>query len=307
MFGWRPFPRPGLTFLGRRAQPRSRMAAGHRGAARSVLDGGEHGGNLARGGLIFPCWRRVSLGAAGSGTSVRAGFLLCRRRGCRSLLWPVCLCLDLGRVTLLARTANIFGQPLIDDLTEPVQLRPTDRRRPPIPGRNRKPHDLPHAVARYPKVTCRLSPAHAITARKANLPIQFHGENAPALPKNRKGKTGRLLRRPQRGYPAATVANFSTAVLSGLLAHAEAARRHPETPAIGQRRVHNPAHAPAQDCRAHHRDRDPGAHRLRRGVSRSAVVRKPRPLPPASRAVTPGAAAPNPPGPANTQRPPDMV
>jgi hypothetical protein len=31
-------------------------------------------------------------------------------------------------------------------------------------------------------VTCRLSPAHAITARKANLPIQFHGENAPALP-----------------------------------------------------------------------------------------------------------------------------
>ena len=25
LFGWRPFPRPGLTFLGRRAQPRSRM------------------------------------------------------------------------------------------------------------------------------------------------------------------------------------------------------------------------------------------------------------------------------------------
>ena len=49
LFVWRPFPRPGLTFLGRRAQPRSRMAAGHRGAARSVLDGGEHGGNLARG------------------------------------------------------------------------------------------------------------------------------------------------------------------------------------------------------------------------------------------------------------------
>lgn len=101
LFGWRPFPRPGLTFLGRRAQPRSRVAAGHRGAARSVLDGGEHGGNLARGGLIFPCRRRVSLGAAGSGTSVRAGFLLCRCRGCRSLLWPVCLCLDLG----LARAA----------------------------------------------------------------------------------------------------------------------------------------------------------------------------------------------------------
>ena len=98
LFGWRPFPRPGLTFLGRRAQPRSRMAAGHRGAARSVLDGGEHGGNLVRGGLIFPCRRRVSLGAAGSGTSVRAGFLLCRCRGCRSLLWPVCPCLDLDHM-----------------------------------------------------------------------------------------------------------------------------------------------------------------------------------------------------------------
>ena len=94
----------------------------------------------------------------------------------------------LGCVTMLARTANIFDQPLIDDLTEPVQLRPADWRRPPIPGRNRKPHDLPHAVARDPKLTRRLSPAHAITARKADLPIQLHGENAPPSLKTERAK-----------------------------------------------------------------------------------------------------------------------
>ncbi|MEQ8929526.1 MAG: hypothetical protein RID96_06720 [Nitratireductor sp.] len=48
----------------------------------------------------------------------------------------------------------------------------------------------------------------------ANLAIQFHGENAPALPETRKGKNGRLLRRLQQGYPAATVEDFLTAVLS---------------------------------------------------------------------------------------------
>jgi hypothetical protein len=48
-------------------------------------------------------------------------------------------------------------------------------------------------------------------AGKTNLPIQLHGDDAPALPEIRKGKTGRLLRRPQQDYPAATVADFSTA------------------------------------------------------------------------------------------------
>ena len=32
------------------------------------------------------------------------------------------------------------------------------------------------------------------------------------MPSHKKGKSGRLLRRPQRGYPAATVAEFCTAV-----------------------------------------------------------------------------------------------
>jgi len=47
----RPFLRPGLTSPRRRAQPRSRMAEGHRAcAARSVLDGCEHGATLGQTG-----------------------------------------------------------------------------------------------------------------------------------------------------------------------------------------------------------------------------------------------------------------
>ena len=56
--------------------------------------------------------------------------------------------------------------------------------------------------------------AHPVPNGETNLQIQFHGENAPALPAARKGKSGRLLLRRQRDYPAATVADFCTAVLS---------------------------------------------------------------------------------------------
>jgi hypothetical protein len=56
---------------------------------------------------------------------------------------------------------------------------------------------------------------HDPTADNLTVPqIQFHGENAPALPVIRKGKSGRVLLRRQRDYPAATVADFSTAVLT---------------------------------------------------------------------------------------------
>jgi hypothetical protein len=57
--------------------------------------------------------------------------------------------------------------------------------------------------------------AHALSTGQPHLPIQIHSENPPALPVARKGKGGRLLRRPQQGHPAATVADFRTAVLSG--------------------------------------------------------------------------------------------
>src|SRR6056297_2809548 len=59
----------------------------------------------------------------------------------------------------------------------------------------------------------RLTLAHALSAGQPNLPIQIHSENPPTLPVTRKGKGGRLLRRPQKAHPAATVADFRTAVL----------------------------------------------------------------------------------------------
>jgi hypothetical protein len=46
----RRFSVPACTIGGRRAQRRSRLAAGHRGAARSGLDGREHGASLAQAG-----------------------------------------------------------------------------------------------------------------------------------------------------------------------------------------------------------------------------------------------------------------
>ena len=63
-------------------------------------------------------------------------------------------------------------------------------------------------------MTCRLARAHPVPHGETDLQIQFHGENAPALPADRKGINGRVLLRRQRDYPAATVADSSTAVLT---------------------------------------------------------------------------------------------
>ena len=121
----------------------------------------------------------------------------------------------LGGVALLARAVRILQQPLVDDLCEPVQLRPLDRRRPPIPRRCRIHDHLVDAVARDPEVTRDPTLGHALPEiGPAHLPIQLHGENASALPAARKGKRGRLLRRPPRDHHAATVADFCTAVLT---------------------------------------------------------------------------------------------
>jgi putative transposase len=57
--------------------------------------------------------------------------------------------------------------------------------------------------------------AHPVPTGQTNLPIKLHGEYTPALPAAGKGQSGRLLRRPQRAYPAATVADFCTAVSTG--------------------------------------------------------------------------------------------
>jgi len=60
----------------------------------------------------------------------------------------------LGGMSLLAVPAEIFMQPLIDEASESIQLRPLDTRCSPVTGRYGKLHDLLHARARYPKMNC---------------------------------------------------------------------------------------------------------------------------------------------------------
>ena len=60
---------------------------------------------------------------------------------------------------------------------------------------------------------CRRSRTHAVSTGQTDFPVKFHGENTPARPGVRKGKSGRLLRRPQPDHPAATVDEFCTAAL----------------------------------------------------------------------------------------------
>src|SRR5690606_3556291 len=85
-------------------------------------------------------------------------------------------------VALLGALPEIVPQPLLDDLGEPVQLRPPDLGSAPIPRRDREAQHLPYAVARDPELPGRLTLAHAFSTSQANLPIQIHRENAPALP-----------------------------------------------------------------------------------------------------------------------------
>ncbi len=60
----------------------------------------------------------------------------------------------------------------------------------------------------------RFSLAHALGTGQTNFTIQIHGKDPPApLRYEKKGKDGRLLRRPQQGHPAASVVDFLTAVL----------------------------------------------------------------------------------------------
>ena len=67
----------------------------------------------------------------------------------------------LRRVPLLSMDLAIPLQPAIDDLGEPIQLRPLHRRRPPVSRRNRERQHLPNAVAGNPKLTRSLALAHA--------------------------------------------------------------------------------------------------------------------------------------------------
>ena len=120
----------------------------------------------------------------------------------------------LRRVPLLGALVKILPQPLIDDPGEPIQLRPLHGCRSPGSGRNRERHHLADAVTRDVEMTRSFSLAHPLGTGQSNFTIRVHGENPPAPPVARKGKVGRLLRRPQQGHTAATVADFLTAILS---------------------------------------------------------------------------------------------
>src|SRR3546814_8344001 len=70
----------------------------------------------------------------------------------------------------------------------------------------------------------RLALGHAGPPGDADLPIKFHGIDLPALPARcRQDIGGRLLRRPKRDYPAATVVGFCTAALSSSISARAAA------------------------------------------------------------------------------------
>ena len=119
----------------------------------------------------------------------------------------------LGRMPLLAMDPAIVLQPAVDDAGEGIQLRTFHRGRSPVSRGNRKRHHLGYGVARNVEMPGGLSLAHPLGTGQSHLPIQVHGENPPTLPAARKGKGGRLLRRPQQGHPAATVADFCNRAL----------------------------------------------------------------------------------------------
>lgn len=90
-------------------------------------------------------------------------------------------------VALLSRAVQVLAQPSVDDLGEPVELRPLDRRRPAIAGRHGVHDHLVDAVARDAEVTRDGALAHALPeVGPAYLPIQLHSENPPpSLPPER--------------------------------------------------------------------------------------------------------------------------
>jgi len=104
-----------------------------------------------------------------------AAMILERRIAARARVFiPQPLENTLGGMSLLAVPAEIFLRPLIDEASESVQLRPLDTCCSPVTGRYGKLHDLLHAPARYPRMNCCRSFAHAAPTRETDLPIKFH-------------------------------------------------------------------------------------------------------------------------------------
>ena len=94
-----------------------------------------------------------------------------------------------GRMTLLARSPFVFGQPLINLIRIRIQLRALDHRRSPIPRRLRIRQHLRNTVSADPKIAGNLPPAQTILKMGApHLQIQIHGENPQTLPNIERAK-----------------------------------------------------------------------------------------------------------------------
>ena len=119
-----------------------------------------------------------------------------------------------GSVPLLAVPAELFLQPLVDKASEAIELWPLDLNRSLITGWCRKQRHLRHARTRYPRIARCRPFTHAAPTCEADLSVKFHDENTVALPANKKGQSGKVLLFPQQDYPATSVAQFCTAVLS---------------------------------------------------------------------------------------------
>jgi hypothetical protein len=84
-------------------------------------------------------------------------------------------------MVLLAMDIFVAVEPAIDDLGEPIQLRPLDRSRPPVAGRDRKRQGLVDSVARDVEMARRCTLAQAVATGQTNLQVKLHGIDLQAL------------------------------------------------------------------------------------------------------------------------------
>ena len=95
----------------------------------------------------------------------------------------------LRRVALLAGADLVLGKPLVDLVRVRTQLRPPDRRHPPIARRLGIGQHLRNTVPADPKIPGNLASAQAILKMSVtHLQIQVHGVYPQALPKTERAK-----------------------------------------------------------------------------------------------------------------------
>ena len=101
-------------------------------------------------------------------------------------------------------------KPSVDDLGEPVQLRPFDRHRPTVTRRRRECQNLLDGAPRYVEMARCSACAHAVGTSQTNLPVQFHGVNLQALPAlSMKGKVDGFYSARSRTIPPLPWPNFA--------------------------------------------------------------------------------------------------